>query len=86
MQPLRDDQKKVSVCSRKCQDILRQYKKQDYDKKKRRERWDARNHRLCENCGKRLRRRGRLCSKCRKKVGRFYVSIRNREYQFVRDE
>lgn len=51
------------VCSRACQERLRQYKKRDYDKKKRRERWDVNNRRFCIVCGARLRCPGRYCKK-----------------------
>lgn len=73
------------ICSKKCREVLREYKKRDYDKQRRRERWDFAGQRFCKACGAKMRRKGVYCSKCRKARGRFYVSVSEREYRIGPD-
>lgn len=78
MSPLLDGVK-GDLCSKKCREQVRQYKKRDYDKQKRRERWDASIQRVCQVCGTKLHRRGSMCKACRRR--RYYVPVSEREYR-----
>lgn len=71
------------ICSRACQETLRQYKKREYDKRKRKERWYASNRRLCQVCGVLLKSPGGFCKQHQKhKKVNVYVPAHEREYRF----